>query len=550
MTTIETHAEAAHGSALESFVGGVAAWSVTTDHKRIGRIYLGFGLLGLLAVTVLGVLLGIERASDAALFDSGSLLQIFQAQRVGLVFAGIIPLTLGLSIAVVPLQLGARQIAYPRLALAGCYMWLGGLALTFAALGRNGGIGGGDATAVDLFLAAHGLMVVGLVASALCVAASVLTARAPGMTMRRVPLFSWSALIGSLGMLIALPVLLGAVILAFVDHRIGIQANFGTDGIGAWIAWAYSVPAVIVYAIPAVGIAAELMPVTFKHRQPMRGQIFAGIALVGVAALAVVSMQRVHEISLDSDQKFGDFLDDLLPFLIFAGLPVLGLLIVMALGGLTSKAGLANGRPRVTAAFLFANLGVMMILLGAVANAAQAITNLELAGTSFEEGATLLVVYGATMAVFGGVLFWAPKLWGKVVPEIHSMPLVLLALGGTVLAAGSLIIAGFLDQAGGLPVNDAEVAAMLNLDYDSSGELWSWLILIGHGLMALATLAFVGLMLKVFGRSGETAERNPYGGHTIEWSTTSPAPTDNYEFVPTVASPSPVFDMTYEGTQP
>ena len=197
-------------------------------------------------------------------------------------------------------------------------------------------------------------------------------------------------------------------------------------------------------------------------------------------------------------RQFGDFVDDLLPFLIFAGLPVLGLLMVMALGGLTAKSGLANGRPRVTAAFLFADLGVAMILLGAVANAAQGITNLELTGTVFEEGATLLVVYGAAMAVFGGVLFWAPKLWGRVVPEIHSMPLVLLALGGTVLAAGSLIIAGFLDQAGGLPVNDADVAAMLSLDYDSSGELWNWLSLIGHGLMALATLAFVGLMFKVF----------------------------------------------------
>ena len=258
-------------------------------------------------------------------------------------------------------------------------------------------------------------------------------------------------------------------------------------------------------------------------------------------------MQRVHELSLDKSQQFGDFVDDLLPFLIFAGLPVLGLLMVMALGGLTAKSGLANGRPRVTAAFLFANLGVAMILLGAIANAVQAITNLELVGTVFEEGATLFVVYGAAMAVFGGVLFWAPKLWGRVVPELHSMPLVLLALGGTVLAAGSLIIAGFLDQAGGLPVNDADVAAMLSLDYVSSGELWNWLSLIGHGLMALATLAFVGLMFKVFTGAGETAETNPYGGHTIEWSTTSPAPPDNYEFVPTVASPSPVFDMTYEG---
>ncbi len=550
MTTIETHVEAAQGSAVESFVGGIAAWSVTTDHKRIGRIYLGFGLLGLLAVGVLGVLLGLERVSDSDMFDAGSLLQLFQAQRVALAFAGVIPLTLGLSIAIVPLQLGARQIAYPRLALTGCYIWLGGLALTFAALGRNGGLGGGDATSVDLFLAAHGLMVVGLAASAICVATSVLTTRAQGMTMRRVPLFSWSALIGAIGMLIALPVLLGGVILAFVDHRIGIQANFGTDGIGAWVAWAYSVPAVIVYAIPAVGVAAELMPVTFRHRQPMRGQIFAGIALVGVAAFAVVSMQRVHEISLDKSQQFGDFIDDLLPFLIFAGLPVLGLLMVMALGGLTAKSGLANGRPRITAAFLFANLGVAMIFLGAVANATQAITNLELVGTSFEEGATLLVVYGAAMAVFGGVLFWAPKLWGRVVPDLHSLPLVLLALGGTVLAAGGMIVAGFLDQAGGVPVNDADVAAMLSLDYDSSAELWNWVSLVGNGLMALATLAFIGLMFKVFTGAGENAEVNPYGGHTIEWSTTSPAPTDNYEFVPTVASPSPVFDMTYEGTLP
>ena len=122
MTTIETHAEAAQGSAVESFFGGVAAWSVTTDHKRIGRIYLGFGLLGLLAVSVLGRAARHRAGADSEVLDSGSLLQLFQAHRVGLVFAGVIPLTLGLSIAVVPLQLGARQIAFPRLALTGCYM--------------------------------------------------------------------------------------------------------------------------------------------------------------------------------------------------------------------------------------------------------------------------------------------------------------------------------------------------------------------------------------------------------------------------------------------
>lgn len=549
MTTIETHADAPRESAVASFLVGVGTWATTTDHKRIGRIYLGLGLFGLLAVSVLGLLLGIERADDAALLDADSLLQLFQAQRVGLVFGGIIPLTLGLAIAVVPLQLGARQIAFPRLALAGCYAWVGGLALTFVALGRNGGIGGGDPDSVDLFLAGHGLMIVGLLASAGTVATSVLTTRAPGMTMRRVPLFAWSALIGALGMLLALPVVFAAVVLLFVDHRLGLQENFGgSEGIGEWIGWAFSVPAVAVYALPAIGVAAELIPVTFKHRQVVRGVTFAGIALVGVTALAATTQQFVHEVSLDTDQTFGAFVDDLLPFLIFAGLPILGLLIVLGLGSLTAKNGLAHGRPRVTAAFVFSFLGLGMVLLGLLANLLQAITDLELVGTVFEEGATLFVVYGSTMAVLGGLAFWAPKLWGRVLPEMQVLPLVLLALGATVLAAAPLCIAGLLDQPGGIPANDAQVSGLLDLGYHDTAELWNVLSLVGHGLMALTVLAFVGLMLKTLTGDGEPTDPNPFGGHTVEWGTASPAPTDNYEYVPTVASPSPQFDMTYEGS--
>jgi len=555
MTTIETHAAAPGGSGVAAFFAGLAAWTSTTDHKRIGRIYLGFGMVGLLATSVLGTLLGLERADSGELIDASSLLQVFQAHRVGLVFAALIPLTLGLAIAVVPLQLGARQIAFPRVALTGCYAWLGGLVLTLAALGRNGGMGGGDTNAVDLFLAGHGLMIIGLLASAGCLATSVLTTRAPGMTMRRVPLFAWSALISSLGMLLALPVLFGAIILLFVDHRIGVQANFGgSEGIGDWIGWAFSVPAIVVYAIPAVGVAAELMPVTFKARQPMRGVIFAGIALVGVTALSATTQQFVHDISLDSDQSFATFFDDLLPFLIFAGLPVLGLLIVMGLGGLTAKTGLASSRPRPTAAFVFAMLGVNIVMLGVVANALQAITDLDLydpvgnALTSFEEGATLLVVYGAALSVLGGVVFWAPKLWGRTLPEKAVLPLVLPGLGGAVLAGVSLCIAGLLGQAGGIAVNDAQVQVLLDLDYDSTAELWNILALAGHALMALTVLGFAGLMLKAFTGAGETAAANPYGGHTIEWSASSPAPETNFDYVPTVASATPQFDLTYEGT--
>lgn len=555
MTTIDTRqdADAAIGDGLDdsravSFFTTAAAWVTTTDHKRIGRIYAGFGLLVLAASAVLGLLLGIERAADGAVLDANALLQMFQAYRVGLVFGAIIPLALGLSIAIAPLQVGARSIAFPRLALTGCYAWLGGLSLTMAALGRNGGIGGGSSQAVDMFLVGHGLMILGLLASAGCVATTVLTTRCPGMTMRRVPLFAWSALIGALGILLALPVVFGVIIYLFIDHRLGLSANFGgAEGIAPWIGWAFSVPAVAVYAAPAVGVAAELIPVTFKQRQAMRGVTFAGIALVGVTALAATTQQFVHDVTFDTDGQ--TFIEGAVPFLIFAGLPVLGLLMVMGLGGLTAMSGLSNGRPKIGAAFAFSFLGLGMVLVGLLANMLQGITDLELVGTSTEEGATLYVVYGTAMAVMGGLLFWAPKLWGRTIPDLKALPLALLGVLATILASLPLVVGGFLDLAGGIPANDFGVAALLNTDNVDGGAIWVVLSLIGHGLMALTVLAFAGLMIGEFLRGDTDIDDNPSGGHTIEWGTSSPAPSYNYEHVATVASPEPQFDMTYEGSQ-
>lgn len=552
MTTIDTRPDTVAGSdrstALVSFFAGAASWVVTVDHKRIGRMYLGAGLLVLAAASVLGLLLGLERADEAgSLLETDALLQVFQAYRVGLVFGAVVPLALGLSIAIAPLQLGARSIAFPRVALTGFYAWLGGLVLTMSALGANGGIGGGDADAVDLFLAGHGLMIVGLLASAGCVATSVLTTRAPGMTMRRVPLFAWSALIGALGMLLALPVVFGAIVYLFLDHRYA-QLNFGgSESIAAWIGWAFSVPMVVVFALPAVGFAAETIPVTFRARPAMRGVAFAGIALVGVTALAAVTQQFVHAVTIDTTGE--EFVEGAVPMLIFTGLPLLGLLIVMGLGALTAKNGLGVGRPRISAPFVFGFLGLGMIAVGLVGNLLQSITDLELLGTTFEEGATLYVVHGTALAVMGGVVFWAPKLWGRVLPDKVVLPLALLGVLGTILASLPLYIAGFLDQAGGIPANDADVASFLAVGGVEGEALWTILSLAGHGVVALTVVAFAGLMLRTFTGSGEAADDNPYGGHTIEWSTPSPAPAHNYEYVATVASPTPQFDMTHEGTR-
>jgi heme/copper-type cytochrome/quinol oxidase subunit 1 len=552
------HPAPAGGGALPgvaAFFVAVADWVTSTDHKKTGRLFAGFGLLVLAGAATVAALLGLERADDGAeLVDAGALLQLFQVYRVGLVLGGLLPLAVGVALAVAPLQVGARQVAFPRVALTGFYFWLAGIVFVLVALGRNGGIGGGDAQAADLFLAGLGLAVVGLTATAFSVATTVLTTRAPGMTMRRVPLFAWSALIGSLGLLLVLPVAFGTVIYLFVDQRLGTSANFGgSAGTGAWLGWLLSVPAAIAFAVPAVGVAAELMPVTFRARQQLRGVAFAGIGLVGVAGMAAMTHQLAIEVSFDADLGEKRIVKDAATHLLFAGLPLLGLLVVLALGGLTAQVGISTmrrhraGRPNLSPAFAFTFFGLGLIALGLVANFLQALVDLELLGTAFEEGARLLVAYGALLALLGGLVFWAPKLWGVVLPALHAVPLALLGAAGAVLAAGSAIAGGLLEQPGGLPADDAGVARLMVLDFSEAGSLLAVLGLIGHAAVALTIVAFGALLLKV--RAGGTIDdENPGKGHTIEWGTASPAPTHNYAYVPTVASAEPVFDLSYEGT--
>jgi heme/copper-type cytochrome/quinol oxidase subunit 1 len=561
MTTIETHpddpaAAPAGDSAVVNFFTGAADWVSSTDHKKIGRLYVGFGLLVLLATAVVALLLGIARADDSGEFiDAGALLQLIQMYRIGLVFGGIAPLALGLAVAVTPLQLGARSIAFPRLALTGFYTWLGGTTLVFVALGANGGAGGGDADMVDLFLAGIGLAAVGLCATAVSIGTSVLTTRAPGMTMRRVPLFAWSTLVGAIGVLLMMPVLFGVVVYLFIDHRLGSQGNFmGVEGVGPWIGWAFTVPAVIVFALPGLGAAAELFPVAFKHRATLRGATLAGLALVGVTAYAAATQQLINDVTFDTDGE--TFFRGLVPMLILTGLPLLGVTVVLLTGLLTVKDGASSGRPSIRAPFVFGLFGLLMIGAGVAANFLQSITDLELVdptdnvSSTFEEGATLLVVYGTALAVIGGIVYWAPKLWGRLLPDKQVLPLALLGVAGTLLAAVPMLIAGFFDQVGGFPSSQADVDMIMSTDQVDGGAVWSTLSLIGHGVVALTLLAFGGLLLKACtGDPDDDLDDNPYGGHTIEWSTTSPAPADNFDHVATVASAEPLFDQTHEGSQ-
>jgi len=495
----------------------IADWLTSTDHKKIGRLFLGSGLIGLLGTIVVNVVVSLDRAGIANIDDAATP-QLLDAQRVGLVFGTLLPLAVGLCVAVVPLQVGARAIAFPRLAGSGFWMWAGGLLFSIIALANNGGGLGGDPDMVDLFIGAHGLMAIGLAAVGASIAVTVLTTRAPGMTMRRVPFFSMSAMITGIGLVLVMPVLLGTLSYLFLDHRNGREAFGGNIGIYDWASWIFTQPVSFLFAIPALGVLAEGAALLFNQRTPARGVMYAGFALVGVAAFAGVAQQSVFSVS-EVDTFGGDAVSEIVPSAFFNLLPLVGITVVLLMSLFVAKP-IRGARPNLTPALMFGFLGVGMIMVGVLGNAIYAIEDLGLQNSTFEEGVLVYVVYGLVLAALGGMAFWASKLWGVELPMIKMMPLAGLGVLAVVLASLPNYIAGF----------------------DQQRDVYDTVIAVGHALMALTVIGFIGLLTQEVANDDNDAVDDPYDGQTLEWATTSPAPTNNFVEPPTVMSAEPLAD--------
>ena len=540
MTTIESSPDTVMAASSDrdadssSMLESVAGIFTSTDHKTTGRLYLAGGLLGLVTAVVINVLLSVERIDGVDTVLGFEILpQLVDAQRVSLVFATLLPLAMAGCVAVVPMQLGARSIAFPRLASSGFWMWFGGALLTAFALLNNGGTLGSEADAVGLFIAGIGLMAVGLTASAAAVATTIFTTRAPGMTMRRIPPFSWSALVFALGLILVMPVLLGTLAYVFLDHRNGRTGFGGNEGIFTWVGWIITQPVTFLFAIPAVGVLAETAPVVFGKRTPVRGILFAGLGLIGFAALGGVTQQNVQNLPWSGSRlnvdDVGTKLRGLVPFLLFNAVPILGILLVLLVVLQTARPE-KDTRFKFAPAIVFAFFGFGMILVAMLGNLLHAADDLALQGTVFEEATVVYVVYGAALAAMGAVIHWAPKLFGATFDSAKVTPLALLGLTGTILAAFPLYIAGFLDQPAGLAYTDDDLV------------IWNLISLVGHSLMALTVVGFLGLLLLSLQGDREVGD-DPWDAQTVEWTTTSPAPRDNFVDVPVVHSSEPLLDL-------
>jgi heme/copper-type cytochrome/quinol oxidase subunit 1 len=258
-----------------------------------------------------------------------------------------------------------------------------------------------------------------------------------------------------------------------------------------------------------------------------------GAGVLTVAALGGAT-QVQHAVTW-TDSSGSDRVKDLIPFLIFNGLPLLGALVVLA----GSAFALAKGKPRIIAPLVPAFLGLGMVLAGMAGHLIGQFGPAGLAGTVFEEGEFNYVVYGTLLIGIGAVAYWGPKLWGRSLPQSAVFGLGALGFLGTVLASLPLYVAGFANQPAGV---------VDGFTYGGPQELWNALAAIGQGVIALTVILFILTALRAF-RSGEAAGDDPWDAQTLEWSVSSPAPADNFASVPVVASAEPLLDLKPAGSE-
>lgn len=499
---------------VEGPPAGLGAWFATADHKRVGRLYLVTALAYLVVGSVVGAILGAERLDTGfEIFSDDTFGQVYTLHGEVAVFGFLVPFFVGLATYLVPLQVGASEIAFPRGAALAYWLHLASGLLLLAAYAANGGPGGGSDVGVDLHLLALIGMNLALVLGLICVLTTAMASRAEGMTLLRTPLFTWSVVVGGGLTLLACPVLVARLVEGYIAHHFG-----GVDLAASSSSWFFSVPQVFVLAVPAAGVAAEIVPVMARSRHRVHG---AAVVVLGI--MGVLGFGAWAQLEERTDE------------LLYIGVALAAVLPALALLGLLGDT-VRRGRFSLSAANLLALGAVVHLLLGALAGATAAIEPLGLRGTVWQAAQVHYTLYGAaTLGAFAALWYWAPKIWGVLLGEVQGKAVFALTfLGAILLAAPDLVNGLFEDQLLADPAfDDGGLSVALNA-----------VSLVGGVLGVLGILLVVGeLAGKAGRRRGTPASDDPWGGATLEWATTSPPPPGNFaSAVAAVTSATPLHD--------
>jgi len=527
----------------------VHEWIVTVDHKRLGLMYIIYGILFLVIGGLEATVMRIQLAIPHNHFVSPQTFnQLFTMHGTTMVFLVGMPLLFGFANYLAPLMIGARDMAFPRLNAFSFWMSaFGGIILYFSFIGGNGLYGAGGAPDVGWFAYAPltakafspghstdywtiGLLVsgVGSIGTALNIVTTILCMRCPGMTLGRMPLFAWLNLVVSSLVLIVISPLTAAQIMLVIDRYLGghffdTQAG-GSAVIWMHFFWIFGHPEVYVLIIPGFAFASEIIPVF--SRKPIFGYsiMVAATIAIGFVSLGVWAH---HMFTIGMTSYANAFFT---ASTMAVGVPT-GIKIFNWLGTMW------GGKIRMTIPMMFCVAFLFQFLIAGL-------TGIMLSAAPFDWqlGNSYFVVAhfhyvligGLVFTIFAALYYWYPKVTGRMWNDMLGRWHFWLFIIGFHLTFDFMHIPGVL----GMP------RRIYTYEPGRGWEIWNLIVSVGVIFQIAGVLFWVVNFLWSYFK-GKAAGNDPWDAWTLEWSTTSPPPDYNFATIPVVHSRRPLWDLKH-----